>query len=121
MSMDQDPLYALTVRLYNSGDYDQARILAKNLLYSRMPDAKYFKMLGAINQATEQYSFAIGAYQRAVLLDCEDEQTAFCLGQCYYHLADYEKAVHWLQISLELQGDQPVAQELLEAILKKMH
>ena len=119
--LQNDNLYALATRFYNSGDFDKARALAKHLLYSAPPNAKYYKMMGATNQALEQYSFAIGAYQRAQLLDPQDANTAFCLGQCYYLLGDYVNAVMWLQVSYQADPQNERTGELLTAVLQKMN
>ena len=113
-------LYDLAVRFYNNNELEKAAILAKNLIYSQTLDAKNFKLMGAVNQAQGQFSFAIGAYQHAFKLDCKDASIAFTIAQCYVQLGRYESAKRWLDCALAIAPGDIRINELAKAVKQKL-
>jgi Flp pilus assembly protein TadD len=111
--------YDLVVRYYNDRQYDKAYVLARTLILENPFSAQHFKILGSIQQAKEEFSYAIGAYQRAFMMDCTDAQTAFCLAQCYTQLGEFDKALQWAHTSLLLKPDDQT-RKLAAAVRKKI-
>lgn len=118
--MNPDHLYELAVRFYRGQDYDNAYTLANHLRLIDPMSYKTYKILGIVQQAKENYSFAVGAYQRAILLNAMDTETMYYMAQCYTHLQDYGKAAAWLQAFLAISPDDASAKRLHEVIKKKL-
>ena len=110
------PWYDLALRNYQNGALDYAQKLANYVLYFEPPDAKHFELAGAISQAKEEYRYAIGAYERAFLLDSTSGNVAFYMGQCYFWLKEWEKAKAWLEIAQLLGNDDRRVARLLRII-----
>lgn len=113
--------YQLAVRYYSEGQYEKARILAKNLMYQEPFEAAPYKLMGMSQQALGQYAYAIGAYQRALMLQANDSQTLYFMAQCYCALSQYERAQKALQASLAFNSDHIGSKELFELIDNKLH
>ena len=108
--------YDLALRHYQNGALDYAQKLTNYVLYFEAPDTKHYELAGAISQAKEEYGYAIGAYERAFLLDSTNAQVAFYMGQCYFFLHEWKKAIAWLEIAQLLGNEEPRVAKLLRII-----
>lgn len=113
-------LYDLAIRFYNNREFEKAGILAKNIIYSEPLDAKNYKLYGAVNQSRGLFSYAIGAYQHAFKLNCQDAATAFQIAQCYVQLDRSQSALRWAKIAQELAPDERRYQKLVAAVEQKI-
>ena len=109
----------LATRYFINGNLDGAMKIAKYLTYTDPLEANTFKIFGLVQQARREYSYAIGAYQRAHLLNCMDADVAFYLAQCYVQIDNLEKALQWLTTCLAIDESRKEAQKLLDALRRR--
>lgn len=118
--INPDHLYELAVRFLRGDDYDNAYSLSKHLQLMTPYCAKPYKILGLVQQAKGEYSFALGAYQRAILLDAKDTEVMRSMVECYLHFEDYAHAKRWLEALLALEPDDEYAKRLINHVDRKL-
>lgn len=118
--LSPDHLHQLTVKLYQAGDYDNAHACASYLRQIDPLNSKSYKILGQVNQANEAYSWAIGAYQRAVIFDALDTESQYNMAQCYAYLKEYDKAMKWLKACIAIDPECDKARKMLESLEKNI-
>lgn len=115
-SISPETLYHLTVKLYRAHDYENAHHCASFLRQIDPLNARSYKILGHVNQASGKFSWAIGAYQRVIIFDAMDTDTQYHMAQCYASLKEYPKAIKWLKACVAIQPDHQEAKKMLSSL-----
>lgn len=116
-------LYSLAYSLYQSGDYDQAKMIFHHLVISKPLKQKYWLGLGACLQIEKSYAKALKAWGMSSILNGDDPIPHFHAAECSFALNDFEQGWNALKASRKLlthrHQDLQIKIQQLESYWKK--
>lgn len=95
----------LAVDKIDEEDYDAAKVILAEILAKDSKDAKAHHYLGVISFTNGEYQEAIKEFDKAMLADPKNFQSAFLLGDCYRALDDLKKAEKHFRQALLIKED----------------
>ena len=123
---DLEMLYSLAYSLYESGDYEKARVVFQRLVLCASYDLSFWKGLASSLQMLKCYDDALSAWAVLSLMDNKDPLYHLHAAECYASLGNSEeaqKALNAFDHSLGFKEPSESKQELLgkkEALLKAL-
>lgn len=122
ISLDGRPLalayHALANSLENPEDPDtQQAIIQRATLAAKDTEAKpiAYHALANIFKAKKAYKAALEYYEKILEIQPKDAEALFGMGQIYFNMRDYPKAIDHLARSIRIK-ENPAARKMLEAI-----
>lgn len=120
---DLDVLYSLAYRLYQSGDYGQAKTVFHQLVLLEPLIQKYWLGLGVCLQLEKKYEEALKTWGMASVLDGYDPTPHFHAAECNFALGDLDQTWKTLKAAKGLltPGHRELSAKIhqLESYLKK--
>ena len=113
--------YIKAIQNYMNKNYNVASILTQKLINSK-PDYIYFKeLMGDIYLENKQYVKATNIYLEVVDKVVDKNLLYLKIAQTYLGKKEYQKALNNIDISLQLEKNNPFAFYIKSLILGKMH
>lgn len=98
---------------YEEGNFNDAIYYYSNALniypgFSEAADNRGLSRMaiGELNEAIKDFEFSI-------MINPDSHVAYFCIGECYYHLGDMQKAKEYLEKSLDIKPDDEITLEFL--------
>ncbi len=113
---DAEVLYKLGAVYYNNAEFEQARKYLTDFI-AEVPEgeqgstATAHKLLGDISQRQKDYEKALAEYDRATQLRDDYLSASYGLGECYFHLKQYDEARKHLRLVLERLPEEGTTEE----------
>lgn len=92
-----EQVYAAGYRYYTDREFDKAMASFSTLIQLSPYEAKHWIAIGAVLQAQEHFTDAIGAYEIALTMEEDNVPALFYCAQCSYALDKKEEAKEFLQ------------------------
>lgn len=119
-------MYAYGYRLYNNGNYKNAKKVFMGLTMLHPDDARFYLAQAACHQHLKEWDQAIAVYNTSSILDPISPMPLFYMYECLNQLKAYEDAASCLKETMKRCGDEPLfasvkerCQLLLEALPKE--
>lgn len=116
-----DALYGRMIAEYKEHNYEKALQYAEILKKSYVNDIYLSDLIGDIYFTNNNFSQAITYYQLALNNLQDDGITEFKLAKSYYSINNMDKALQYVNISIQINANNPASWHLKSVIMSKLN
>jgi type III secretion system low calcium response chaperone LcrH/SycD len=100
-------VYGQAYRLFNNGQYEQAKEIFRLLCTMDLQEPKYPLGVAACLHMEKKYTLAVLMYQSALILDPKNPVPHYHSADCYMQEQQWEPAIESLKEAIKLSGKDP--------------